>query len=245
MNELGIKLLHSTPYYAQSNGQAEASNKIIISILRKMLESNKRNWHEDLYNTLWAYRTSKRSPTGTTPYALVFGHDAILPLEINVRSLRIQEQHHLIGEDYVQAMWQEHEKLDEARLEALDNIIMEKQKISRAYDKRTRGKTFKEGDLIWKTVLPIGEKLTGFGKWSPKWEGPYIIHKILPKGAYHLRDIDGLIHKNPINGKYLKKYFPGIWEFEKRPEDPSRHAPGLKRVTRSHAANTSSVSSQP
>lgn len=117
MNELGIKWLHSTPYYAQSNGQAEASNKIIINILRKMLESNKRNWHEDLYNTLWAYRTSKRSPTGTTPYALVFGHDVVLPLEINVHSLRIQEQHHLISEDYVQAMWQEHEKLDEARLE--------------------------------------------------------------------------------------------------------------------------------
>ncbi|KAL6137984.1 hypothetical protein ACLB2K_063272 [Fragaria x ananassa] len=68
----GINLLHSIPYYAQSNGQAEASNK--------------------------AYRTSKRArgPTDTTPYALMFDHDAILPLEVHVASLRVQEQHQLL-----------------------------------------------------------------------------------------------------------------------------------------------------
>ncbi|XP_024171496.1 uncharacterized protein LOC112177440 [Rosa chinensis] len=83
--------------------------------------------HKILYETLWAYRTSKRNPTATTPYALMFGHDAVLPLEVNVQSLRVQEQHHLIGEDYIQAMWQEHEDLSEKRLEALDGLVMEKQ----------------------------------------------------------------------------------------------------------------------
>ena len=76
----GIKFLQSTPYYAQSNGQAEASNKIILNILRKMLADNPRNWHNELDHTLWAYRTSKRTPTGTTPFALMFGHDAVLPM---------------------------------------------------------------------------------------------------------------------------------------------------------------------
>ncbi|XP_040372982.1 uncharacterized protein LOC112194544 [Rosa chinensis] len=113
--EWGIQFVHSSPYYAQSNGQAEASNKIIITLLKKMLEANPRQWHETLYETLWAYRTSKRNPTATTPYALMFGNDAVLPLEVNVQSLRVQEQHHLIGEDYVQAMWQEHEDLSEKR----------------------------------------------------------------------------------------------------------------------------------
>ncbi|XP_024186911.1 uncharacterized protein LOC112191741 [Rosa chinensis] len=89
----------------ESNGQAEASNKIIITLLKRMLIENPRQWHDTLYETLWAYRTSKRNPTATTPYALMFGHDAVLPLEINVHSLRVQDQHHLIGEDYVQAMW--------------------------------------------------------------------------------------------------------------------------------------------
>jgi ribonuclease HI len=232
-NKFGIKLLHSTPYYAQSNGQAEASNKIIINILKKMVADNPRDWHNELYNTLWAYRTSKRTPTATTPYALTFGHDAMLPMEIFVQSLRVREQHQLIGEDYVQAMWQEHEILDESRLETLNNLIAEKQKVARAYDKRTRGKSFKEGELVWKMVLPVREKTDGLGKWSPKWEGPHVIHQILPKGAYHLKHIDGEIHYNPINGKYLKKYYPSVWDFAKRVEKPAKPAPDFKRVTRS------------
>ncbi|KAM5554611.1 hypothetical protein ABKV19_022821, partial [Rosa sericea] len=83
VNDLGIQFIHSTPYYAQSNGQAEASNKIIITLLKKMLVANPRQWHDTLYETLWAYRTSKRNPTATTPYVLMFGHDAVLPLELN------------------------------------------------------------------------------------------------------------------------------------------------------------------
>ncbi|KAI5334732.1 hypothetical protein L3X38_024865 [Prunus dulcis] len=107
-----FKLLQSTPYYAQANGQAESSNKVIINIIRKMLEKNPKQWHEKLSETLWAYRTSKREATGMTPYALTYGHDAILPMEIAVQSLRIAHQHHLTGEDYSQAMLLELEELD-------------------------------------------------------------------------------------------------------------------------------------
>ncbi|XP_024200133.1 uncharacterized protein LOC112203390 [Rosa chinensis] len=67
VNDYGIQFLHSTPYYAHSNGQAGASNKIIITLLKKLLVENPRQWHETLYETLWAYRTSKRNPTATTP----------------------------------------------------------------------------------------------------------------------------------------------------------------------------------
>ncbi|KAI5313408.1 hypothetical protein L3X38_042582 [Prunus dulcis] len=79
-----FKLLQFTPYYAQANGQAESSNKVIVNIIRKMLEKNPKQWHEKLSETLWAYRTSKREATGMTPYALTYGHDAILPMEITV-----------------------------------------------------------------------------------------------------------------------------------------------------------------
>ncbi|KAI5342931.1 hypothetical protein L3X38_010807 [Prunus dulcis] len=108
-----FKLLQSTPYYAQANGQAESSNKVIINVIRKMLEKNPKQWHEKLSKTLWAYRTSKREATGMTPYALTYGHDAILPMEIAVQSLRIAHQHGLTGEDYSQAIdcfaWHYHE----------------------------------------------------------------------------------------------------------------------------------------
>nr|XP_011463537.1 PREDICTED: uncharacterized protein LOC105351281 [Fragaria vesca subsp. vesca] len=152
LNDYGIKLLHSTPYYAQSNGQAEASNKVILCILRKMLELNPRVWHEELYHTLWAYRTSKRGPTDTTPYALMYGHDAVLPLEINIASLC--------------AMWQELEDLDVHRVTTYNNLILEKQRIAQSYDKVTRGQSFVEGQKVWRAVLPLGDKIEGRGKWS-------------------------------------------------------------------------------
>ncbi|XP_050387546.1 uncharacterized protein LOC126803868 [Argentina anserina] len=121
--DYGIKFLHSSPYYAQSNGQAEASNWVIMSILKRILDANPRSWHTELDHTLWAYRTSKQTPTGTTPYTLMYGHDAVLPIEINVQSLRVREQHQLIGEDYVQDMYQEHENLDSRWMEALNSLI--------------------------------------------------------------------------------------------------------------------------
>ncbi len=139
-----FKLLQSTPYYAQANGQAESSNKVIINIIRKMLEKNPKQWHEKLSETLWAYRTSKREATGMTPYALTYGHDAILPMEIAVQSLRIAHQHGLTGEDYSQAMLLELEELDASRIDTLNKLLAGKQAVSRAYNKRVRNKSFEE-----------------------------------------------------------------------------------------------------
>ena len=69
--DYGIQLIRSAPFYAQANGQVEASNKLLISILEKRLEENPRDCHKILFETLWAYRTSKRDSTGVSPYSLI------------------------------------------------------------------------------------------------------------------------------------------------------------------------------
>ena len=77
--DYGIQFIRSTPFYAQENGQDEASNKALTSIMEKMLEDNPRDWHKILFETLWAYRTSKRGSIGVSPYSLTNGQDAVLP----------------------------------------------------------------------------------------------------------------------------------------------------------------------
>ncbi|CAL2228365.1 unnamed protein product [Prunus armeniaca] len=215
-----FRLLQSTPYYAQANGQAESSNKVIINIIRKMLEKNPKQWHEKLSETLWAYRTSKREATAMTPYALTYGHDAILPMEIAVQSLRIAHQHDLVGEDYSQAMLLELEGLDASRIDTLNKLLAGKQAVSRAYNKRVRNKSFEEGEIVWRAVLPLGTHVAGYGKWSPTWEGPFIINQILGMGAYRLQDRDGEVHTAPINGKWLKKFYPTMWDSQAVQTDP-------------------------
>jgi transposase InsO family protein len=68
-----IKLLNSPPYYAQANGQAEASNKILIGLIKKKIEEKPRRWHEVLNEALWAYRVAKHGAIRVTPFELVYG----------------------------------------------------------------------------------------------------------------------------------------------------------------------------
>jgi transposase InsO family protein len=58
-DSLRIKLLNSSPYYAQANDQAEASNKILIKLIKRKVEEHPRRWHEVLSEALWAYQVSK------------------------------------------------------------------------------------------------------------------------------------------------------------------------------------------
>jgi IS30 family transposase len=45
---LKIKVLSSSPYYTQANGQAEFSNKTLINLIKKKIEENPKRWHEVL-----------------------------------------------------------------------------------------------------------------------------------------------------------------------------------------------------
>ena len=85
---MGIKVLNSSPYYAQANGQAEASNKGIIKLIKSKIEENPRRWHMALNEALWSYRMACHGAINVWPYQLVDGRDAILPWEIKTRSRR-------------------------------------------------------------------------------------------------------------------------------------------------------------
>jgi transposase InsO family protein len=84
-----IKLLNSSPYYAQANGQAESSNKTLIKLIKKKIEDNMRRWHEVLSEALWAHRISRHGATKVTPFELIYGQEAVLPVEVNLAACRL------------------------------------------------------------------------------------------------------------------------------------------------------------
>ena len=105
-------------YNVPTNGLAEAFNKTLGSLLKKVVSKTKRDWHERIGKALWAYQTTFRMPTQATPYSLVCGMEAVLPLERQIPSLRITIQEGLTGEENVKLRLQELEGLDKKRLEA-------------------------------------------------------------------------------------------------------------------------------
>ncbi|XP_045831048.1 uncharacterized protein LOC123922369 [Trifolium pratense] len=210
--QTGFKLLTSTPYYAQANGQVEAANKIIIGLIRKHIAQKPRNWNKTLNQVLWACRNSPKESTNSTPFRLTYGHDAVLPVEIYLQSIRIQRQMEIPTYHYWSMMFDELVDLDEERLRALDTLSRQKERVAKAYNKKVKLKTFDVGNLVWKVILPMDKKDRVLGKWSPNWEGPFKIIQVFSNGAYEIEELTPEKRTLNINGKYLKKYKPTLLE---------------------------------
>lgn len=181
-SELNIKNLYSTPRYPQSNGQAEATNKTLLSALKKRLEWSKGRWVEKLPGVLWAYQTIPRRPTGNTPFALVYGMDAIIPTEIGM----------LIARTVVQGQRSEEQELtkhldwtNEIRESGSIRMAAYQQKVAAYYNRKVRPHAFKVGKLVLRKVFENTTKRRT-EKLQANWEDPYIVSKANENGAYHL-----------------------------------------------------------
>ncbi|KAA0046253.1 uncharacterized protein E6C27_scaffold284G00560 [Cucumis melo var. makuwa] len=200
------RIYKSSMYNAAANGLAEAFKKTLCSLLKKVVSKTKRDWQEKIGEALWAYRTTHRTPTGVTPYSLIYGVEAVLPLEKEIPSLRMAIQEGLTTEDNARLRLQELEALDEKRLEAQQALECHQARMSKAFDKQVRPQSFKVGDLVLAVRRPIITTRHTGNKFTPKWDGRYIVKEVFTNGAYKIIDQDGL-RIGPINGKFLKKFY--------------------------------------
>ena len=116
-------------------GVVEAANKNIKRILRKMVETSW-DWLEKLPFALWAYRTTFRTSIGTTPYSLVYGMEAVLPVEIEMGFLRIALEPQISEAEWTQSHYDQLSLLDERRLRAADHVQTYKMKMTYAFKKK-------------------------------------------------------------------------------------------------------------
>ena len=103
-NQFKIKHHNSVPYRPKMNGAVEAANKNLKKIIQKMVVTY-RDWHEMLPFALHGYRTSVRTSTGSTPYQLVYGMEAVLPIEVEIPSLRVIMEAKLEEAEWVKARY--------------------------------------------------------------------------------------------------------------------------------------------
>jgi hypothetical protein len=99
-----------------------------------------------------------------TPFELLYGQEVVLPMEIGLQSLRVTEQGSLSAKEYHKLMMDKIDDIPESRFRVLEEIEKEKVKIAKAYNKRVVKISFQVGDLVWKTILPLGTQSGKFGK---------------------------------------------------------------------------------
>jgi transposase InsO family protein len=87
--EYGIVMGQSSNYYPQGNGMAESTNKTLIQIIKKTIEANHENWHNKLIDALWASRLTPKKGTRHSPFTLVYGKEARVPLHMELNALKL------------------------------------------------------------------------------------------------------------------------------------------------------------
>jgi transposase InsO family protein len=201
---LGIKLKYASVSHPKSNGQVEKANRLICGGLKKrLLRPLKRAagaWVEELPSVLWSLRTTPNSSTGYTPFFLLFGAEAVLPMDVRYSAPRVVAY---VEEDAEKALADAQDLLDEARDIALVRSAVYQQSLRNYHSRRVRERSFEPGNLV------LCLKQTSTSKLKPPWEGPYLVHEVIPGGAYRLRnpktgkDID-----NPWNAVQLYRFYP-------------------------------------
>ena len=85
------------------------------------------------------------------------------------------------------------------------DLEVNKRRVKVQYDKYVHPRRFSEGDLVLLWDQP--KELFGAGKFNPMWCGPYVVKRVLEKGAFELVDYERTALAEPRNGLYLKKYY--------------------------------------
>ena len=120
----------------------------MIKLIKKKLEENPKRWHEVLSEALWAHHISRHGATKITPFELVYGQEAVLPVEINLDAYRLAKQNDLSAVDYPDLMMDNIDEVTNKRLKALKEIEKNRLRVARAYNKKVKLKSFQVGNLV-------------------------------------------------------------------------------------------------
>ena len=164
--EFGIKKVNSTSYHPQTDGLVENFNKTLRSMLAKYARQLGDNWDEHLQHVLFAYRTKPHESMGESPYYLLYGRDAYLPLDATLSKPRNPYQIDL--DDYRIELVA---GLSEAWQLAQSEIKKAQKHQKKQHDKKAKDETFNVGDRV---MIFMPHETTGKRrKLALPYHGPY------------------------------------------------------------------------
>jgi hypothetical protein len=195
----------ATVAHPMTNGQVERANGMILQGLKPRIynDLNKfgRRWMKELPSMVWSLRTTPSRAMGFTPFFLVYGVEAILPIDLEYGSPRTRayddRRNQISQEDSL-------DQLEEARDMALLHSAWYQQYLRRYHARGVQSRDLQVGDL----VLRLRQDARGRHKLTPPWEGSFIIAKILKSGTYKLANSQGEVYNNAWNIRQLRSFYP-------------------------------------
>ena len=144
-----------------------------------------------------AYRTFVHTSMGVTSYSLVYSMEAALLAEVEIPSLRISSQIELSEAKWARSRYEQLNMIDEKRMTAMCHGQLYQCRVERAFNKKFRLKVFEKGDLVLKKCNQA--MLDHRGKFTPTYEGLYVVKKAFSERALILADMDGYNFNMPTN----------------------------------------------
>ncbi|XP_070022207.1 uncharacterized protein [Nicotiana sylvestris] len=136
---------------------------------------------------------------------LVYGIVVVIPAEVEIPSLSIIQEAELDNAEWVKIHYEQLALLNGKRMNAVCHGQLYKNRMSRAFNKRAKPRQFTLRQLVLKKIFPHQDEAKG--KFSPNWQGPYIVHWVLTGGALILAEMDGEVWPKPFNLDTVKRYY--------------------------------------
>ncbi|GJZ40041.1 reverse transcriptase domain-containing protein [Tanacetum coccineum] len=194
LQRYGVTHKLSTTYHPQSNRQTKVTNRAIKRILERSVGYNPKGWLEKLNVALWAFRTAYKTPTGCTPFKLVYEKACHLPVEIKHKAHWALKQCNMDLTLISGSRLMQLNELAELRDGAYENTRIYKEHTKKWHDSRLCGdKDFKVGDqvLLYNSHLKMYP-----GKLKSTWSGPNIVKTVYPHRAIEITDREGFSFKD-------------------------------------------------
>ena len=169
--------------HPETNEQVESANRVLLRGLKRRLEKAKGTWAEEVPRIVWAYHTMPQSTTGETPFSLVYGSDAMIPVEIQESSPHFQS---FVAEESNEERRVNLDLVDEVREEARIKAEAVKRRVEHKHSSKLKHRQFQVADLVMRKARPYQLE----NKLSLKWTGPFRVTEVLGNGAYRLETLE-------------------------------------------------------
>ncbi len=201
---MNIRQSFTTTAHPQGNALPERFNRFLGKCLSVFTDpKTQEDWDLWIQPILFAYRTSVHPASKDTPFYLLHGYDANLPLEIEYGpEKKFLADSRVYGQENTR-------RTREARHAAIRLIKEEREKHKKRYDERQVDLKLKEGDLVllWNPLEPTGPRQGLASKLLVKYTGPFRVVRMTTPVDYEIVDLHSGQKRN-VHVKRLRPFSP-------------------------------------